>query len=210
MGKNSITGPAIALYGPINGTCHCEAKCPVKPRTKRRVFAQGHDARFRSNHKYLPSVGKWVYEKRNQKRRSRRNIDKQASPVVKSKHNQKQGKEEMVAGTKTKKQSGLSRQEKDEQDVIGIFQFNRLFPDEEAAIAFVEERRWNGTPECPRCASTNVYRVENKKPQSHRCRPCKRYFSVKTNTVFQGTQIPMVKWLLGIHLMHSSRKATSS
>ena len=45
--------PAIELYGPVNGKCHCGPNCPKEPRGEHSCFAQGHDARFRSNHKYL-------------------------------------------------------------------------------------------------------------------------------------------------------------
>ena len=103
------------------------------------------------------------------------------------------------------------RTKKEQQDIIGIERFFDAFPDEAAAIAFVEECLWNGTPFCPRCGKDEtVYRVKNGRPMSHRCRACKRYFSVRTGTVMQGTNLPLRKWLLAIHLMHTNRKGASS
>ena len=100
---------------------------------------------------------------------------------------------------------------KEQQDIIGINRFYKEIPDEEAAIAFVEERIWSDTPWCPRCGRDDTaYRVKNGKPMSHRCRACKMYFSVRTGTVMEKTNLPIRTWLLAIHLMHTSRKGISS
>ena len=45
---------------------------------------------------------------------------------------------------------------------------------------------------------------------SHRCRDCKEYFSVRTGTILEETNLPIRKWLLAIHLMHTDRKGISS
>ncbi len=102
------------------------------------------------------------------------------------------------------------RTKKEQQDIIGIRRFYREIPDEEAAIAFIENRIWGDTPYCPRCGNENVYRVKSGKPMSHRCRDCKRYFSVRTGTVMEDTNLPLQTWLLAIHLMHTDRKGVSS
>ncbi len=99
---------------------------------------------------------------------------------------------------------------KEQQDIISIDRFYREIPDEAAAVAFVENRLWGDTPYCPRCGRENVYRVESGRPMSHRCRDCNRYFSVRIGTVMEGTNLPLRKWLLAIHLMHTDRKGVSS
>lgn len=99
---------------------------------------------------------------------------------------------------------------KEQRDIIGIERFYREIPDEEAAIAFVEDCIWQGSPWCPRCYGDNVYRVESNKPLSHRCRDCKRYFSVYSGTVMEATNLPLRKWLLATHLMLTDRKGVSS
>ena len=45
---------------------------------------------------------------------------------------------------------------------------------------------------------------------SHRCRVCRRYFSVRTGTIMAETNLPVRTWLLAIHLILTSRKGTSS
>ncbi len=95
-------------------------------------------------------------------------------------------------------------------DTISLKQFNQQIPDEKAAIAFAEEQTWGDTPSCGRCGSENVYRAESGKPMSHRCRPCKIYFSVRTGTVMAETNLPIRTWLLATHLIHTARKGMSA
>ena len=99
---------------------------------------------------------------------------------------------------------------KEEQDIISLRQFEEQIPDEAAAVAFAEGAIWQGDPRCGRCGNGNVYRVKNGKPMSHRCRDCKRHFSVRTGTIMAETNLPVRTWLLAIHLMHTSRKGTSA
>ena len=99
---------------------------------------------------------------------------------------------------------------KEQQDVISLRKFNQTIPDEEAAIAFAESKIWGDTPFCGRCGADNVYRVKNGQPMSHRCRDCKKYFSVRTGTVMAETNLPIKTWLLAIHLIHTSRKGVSA
>ena len=95
-------------------------------------------------------------------------------------------------------------------DVISLRQFYKEIPDEAAAIAFTEKKIWGDTPFCGRCGVDNVYRVKNGTPMSHRCRECKRYFSVRTGTVMADTNLPVQTWLLAIHFIHTARKGISA
>ena len=99
--------------------------------------------------------------------------------------------------------------EKDDE-IISLREFYRKIPNEEAAVAFVEERRWGGSPVCPHCDNDNVYRVASGKPMSHRCRDCNKYFSVRIGTIMEDTNLPIMTWLEAIHLIHTDRKGVSS
>ena len=99
---------------------------------------------------------------------------------------------------------------KERQDIVSLKKFNEVIPDEEAAIAFTESKIWGDTPYCGRCGADNVYRVKNDQPMSHRCRDCKKYFSVRTGTVMEGTNLPIKTWLLAIHIIHTGRKGVSA
>ena len=96
---------------------------------------------------------------------------------------------------------------KEERDIISLRQFEVRIPDEAAAVALMEEKRWGQQPYCPSCSLDNVYRVQSGKPMS---RQCKRYYSVRTGTVMAETNLPIRTWLLAIHLIHTSRKGISA
>ena len=48
---------------------------------------------------------------------------------------------------KTKKKT--VKEQKAEQDIISFAEFEKMIPDEEAAIAFMEEKRWGQSPVAP-------------------------------------------------------------
>ena len=92
---------------------------------------------------------------------------------------------------------------------MSVFELLGKISSEEEAVAFLEECRWGDTPRCPRCGSANVVRTPATAPQPWRCRPCRKYHSVRTNTVMAQTQIPLQKWCYAIYLFHTGRKGIS-
>ena len=96
---------------------------------------------------------------------------------------------------------------------ISIFQLQRMFPDEGAATEWFEGILWSdGERFCPRCGTDNNYRPEKPNPKMppYRCRDCKSYFSVRTGTVIERSQVPLLKWLYAIYLDTTSLKGISS
>lgn len=92
-----------------------------------------------------------------------------------------------------------------------------LMADEEKAIAFFERIRWPNGPICPRCGSTESYKIVGKptakrpaRPGLRTCKKCRKQFTVKVGTVFEESKIPMRQWLGAMHLMTSSKKGVSS
>ena len=103
------------------------------------------------------------------------------------------------------------RQTKRERDgIMGTFEFFDKIPDEAAAVAFLEKRRWGDNPTCPHCESENVGRTSASSPMPWRCRSCRKHFSVRTNTVMAQSRIPLKKWLYAIYLFHTNRKGISA
>lgn len=100
---------------------------------------------------------------------------------------------------------------REKADIISLDQFDALIPDEAAAIAFMEERRWGiGSYYCPRCGENNCYRVKSGKPQPFRCRDCRKYFSVKVRTPMENSNLGVRTWLKAIHLVHTFRKGVAA
>jgi transposase-like protein len=89
------------------------------------------------------------------------------------------------------------------------------FRDEEAAYAYVEARLWPEGPECPHCGTVNnaaKLAGESTRIGTYKCREkeCRRKFTVKVNTIFHDSHIPMHIWLQAIHLLASSKKGFSA
>lgn len=88
---------------------------------------------------------------------------------------------------------------------------------EAKARAFVESIIWPNGPVCPHCESKDVYRMtpkaDSKTPGRAgllRCRECKKQFTVTVGTIFEGSHIPLHKWLMGVHFMTASKKGISA
>ncbi|MCY3553758.1 MAG: IS1595 family transposase [Gemmatimonadetes bacterium] len=88
--------------------------------------------------------------------------------------------------------------------------FFERFPNEDAARAYMETQRWDGTPRCPHCDSVRISRPKNEKPQPFRCKDCRKFFSVKTGTVFHSANLSLQKCLYAIYLMAVAKKSISS
>lgn len=94
---------------------------------------------------------------------------------------------------------------------ISTFKIFELFPDDEAARLYLESRLWPGGPVCPVCKSGERVGVWNEsKPGFYRCYACREYFTVRTNTIFERSHIPLRKWLYAMYLMVTARKSVSS
>lgn len=88
-----------------------------------------------------------------------------------------------------------------------------FFRDEAAARRHLEELRWPNGPVCPHCGETRQVkelRGRSHRPGLHKCYACKRHFSVTVGTVFEGSKVPLRKWLLAAHLMASGDRPVNA
>ncbi len=89
--------------------------------------------------------------------------------------------------------------------------------DANQAREHLERLRWPNGPACPHCGSVTVY-VLKPKPESKRpvrkgvykCKDCRKQFTVTVGTLFEGSHIPLNKWLMAVSLMCSSKKGISA
>jgi transposase-like protein len=97
-------------------------------------------------------------------------------------------------------------------DTLSTFEFFQKFPNEEAARTFFETRCWNGTPVCGHCVCVDVSECKDHKPMAYRCKGCRKHFSVRTGTgtVLAESRLPLLKWLLAIHMLTNARKGIPS
>lgn len=83
------------------------------------------------------------------------------------------------------------------------------FANNENCVAFVKEHFWpNGEVSCLKCGGNRISSVKDR-PQ-FRCKDCKYDFSVKVNTIFEKSPLPLSKWLPALWLMSNSKNAISS
>jgi transposase-like protein len=88
---------------------------------------------------------------------------------------------------------------------------NPIFTNEKAAIAHLEADRWPNGASCPFCFARNVTKMRGKTQAGmFQCNECRDKFTVRTNTVFERSHIPLHKWLLATHLMAASKKGISA
>lgn len=93
---------------------------------------------------------------------------------------------------------------KDFNSIIELFE---AFPDEQGCIDHLEWLRWHGTVVSPFDPTSKVYKCKDHK---YRCKNTRKYFNVKTNTLFDSSKVELRKWFAAILLITSHNKGISS
>lgn len=98
------------------------------------------------------------------------------------------------------------------------------FHDEAAAFSHVESILWPEGPVCPHCGSMEkCYKLEGTRTKASlknpegierhglwKCSQCRKQFTVRKNTIFEESHLPLHKWLQAIYLMCASKKGFSA
>lgn len=101
------------------------------------------------------------------------------------------------------------RKKKSEKKRISLYEFMNQFQTEKDAMEYIESLRWENGRVCPRCGSEETA-VASHKTMPYRCKPCRKYFSVKTGTLMESSNIKYKQWLMAIYLLSTSLKGVSS
>jgi transposase-like protein len=85
-----------------------------------------------------------------------------------------------------------------------------FFSDPETAWAYAVKNRWPNGVACPRlgCGSASVQVITTRK--KWRCKDCGRQFSVRVNSIFEASPLPLTKWLPAVWLLANTKNGTSS
>ena len=94
----------------------------------------------------------------------------------------------------------------------------KVIVNERKARELLEKVRWPDGPICPHCVVVGGhYRVMPKKGSRSpvregvwKCKDCRKQFTVTVGTVFQGSKIPLSKWVTAIYLMGDSAKRVNA
>lgn len=87
------------------------------------------------------------------------------------------------------------------------------FHDEPAAYRWVEARVWPNGRVCPHCGvveNSGALKGKSTRIGTYKCYSCRKPFTVKVGTIFEGSHVKMHIWLQAMHLMASSKKGISS
>lgn len=93
---------------------------------------------------------------------------------------------------------------------MSLVEIMKLFPDDETAEQWFIENRWSNGIGCPHCGSLHIQERKSRKPQPYHCTDCRKYFSVKTKSLMQGSPLGFQVWAIAIYLMTTSIKGVSS
>ncbi len=87
----------------------------------------------------------------------------------------------------------------------------RYFADPDTCLAFMVAIRWpDGNIACPECGKTEPrFLAERRIWQCGRAH-AKRQFSIKTETIFEDSPLPMEKWLPAVWMIVNDKNGISS
>jgi transposase-like protein len=83
------------------------------------------------------------------------------------------------------------------------------FNTDQVCFDYLAQLRWGDKPVCPHCNnSERIYQFKD--GRNYKCSSCRKKFTVKVGTVFEGSNISLRKWFAAIYLFTSHKKGISS
>ena len=92
---------------------------------------------------------------------------------------------------------------------VSLLQLQADYGTEKKARVFWERARWGSKPICPACGASKKI-VPRPLRKGYRCKSCRSDFTVKTGTIFEGSNIQMNQWLIAMYMLVTARKGMSS
>lgn len=96
------------------------------------------------------------------------------------------------------------------QPPLSLIAFFRACPDDAAAERRLIAQRWPDGIRCPRCGSERVQERTTHPTMPHRCRACRRFFSVRTGSTMENSKLGYQQWALAMYLLQGRKKGISS
>ena len=93
---------------------------------------------------------------------------------------------------------------------LSLVEITRMFPDDATARAWLEGVRWPNGPVCPHCGGTRIQHPVAHKTMTHRCRDCRKWFSVRTGTPMQSSKLGLDIWAIAMYLLNTGLKGQAS
>lgn len=100
--------------------------------------------------------------------------------------------------------------ESDKKFPKSLLQATRYFADPDACVDFVASMRWPDGVTCPHCEGKKVSYLSSRRIWKCMVKDCHKQFSVKTQSVFEDSPIPLDKWLVAVWLVVNCKNGVSS
>ncbi len=105
-------------------------------------------------------------------------------------------------------------------DDLNLITLAQQYSDNDKARELLENLRWPNGCICPHCKNKDEKPISKLTPKAgsksavrkgvYFCGACRKQFTVTVGTIFEGSHIPISKWLMGWFLICSSKKAMSA
>lgn len=95
----------------------------------------------------------------------------------------------------------------DTTHIKSLYDIHKAFPTEESCIEFLENLWWPTGAKSPFASDAKVYKYKNGK---YKCSKTKKYFNIRTGTLFDNTKIELRKWFMAQWLVTNHKKGISS
>src|SRR5438445_435476 len=93
------------------------------------------------------------------------------------------------------------------KEITSLEELFKTFPTDQAATDHFRKLRWPKGAICFDCGSIKVYTLAG---EWHKCGDCKKKFSVRHDTIFVDSKLPLRKWYAAIFLVTSHKKGIAS
>ena len=97
-----------------------------------------------------------------------------------------------------------------ERTGMTLMQVMDMFPDDATAEAWWVAQRWPNGIRCPHCDSERIGSPSKHPTMPYHCRACRKFFSVKTNSLMHGSKLGYRVWALATYLLTTGIKGVSS
>jgi len=91
-----------------------------------------------------------------------------------------------------------------------LLQATRYFNDPDVCVDFVAAMRWPQGVTCPHCEGKRVSYLSSRRIWKCMAKECHKQFSVKTQSVFEDSPVPLDKWLIAVWLVVNCKNGVSS
>jgi transposase-like protein len=98
------------------------------------------------------------------------------------------------------------------EEEFGLGVYDEKFQNPLEAASYLESVRWPNGPVCPHCGESErkPYPLKSTTRKLYKCAACRKQYTVTVGTIFEGSHIPLNKWLLAFYLLCSSKKGMSA